>query len=96
MIAAACILLIPLNAANRASAAKVPSSERQWIRQALARMTLKERVGPSLDYQPVSLNALVGAVFGEFSPSGRLPVTVRQPPPSTAVLYPFGFGLGLP
>ncbi|MFN8215962.1 MAG: glycoside hydrolase family 3 protein [Solirubrobacterales bacterium] len=46
-----------------------------------------------LDYQPPSLEAAVEALFGDLDPSGRLPVTVRQPPPSTAVLYPFGFGL---
>ena len=50
----------------------------------------------SLDYQPPSLEAMVEALFGELNPSGRLPVTVRQPPPSTAVLYPFGAGLSYP
>lgn len=44
-------------------------------------------------YQAVSLNASVRVLFGEVNPTGRLPVTVTQPPPSTAVLYPFGFGL---
>jgi beta-N-acetylhexosaminidase len=48
----------------------------------------------SLDYQPVSLNALVQALFGQFNPTGKLPVTITQPPPSKTVLYPFGFGLG--
>ena len=50
----------------------------------------------SLDYQPVSLDALVEALFGEVDPSGKLPVTITEPPPSKGVLYPFGFGLGLP
>jgi beta-N-acetylhexosaminidase len=50
----------------------------------------------SLDYQPVSLDALVQALFGEINPSGRLPVTVRRPPPSKRVLYPFGYGLSFP
>ncbi len=50
----------------------------------------------SLDYQPVSLDALVEALFGEIDPGGRLPVTVRQPPPSKEVLYPFGYGIGFP
>jgi beta-N-acetylhexosaminidase len=44
-------------------------------------------------YQAVSLNASVRVLFGEVNPTGKLPVTVTQPPPSTAVLYPFGFGL---
>ena len=47
----------------------------------------------SLGYQPVSLNPLVQAIFGQLKPSGRLPVTITAPPPSTAVLYPFGYGL---
>jgi beta-N-acetylhexosaminidase len=47
------------------------------------------------DYQPVSLHALVRAMFGEIAPSGKLPVTITEPPPSTKVLYPFGFGLRL-
>jgi beta-N-acetylhexosaminidase len=47
----------------------------------------------SLDYQPPSLEAMVEATFGGFDPSGKLPVTVREPPPATSVLYPFGFGL---
>jgi beta-N-acetylhexosaminidase len=50
----------------------------------------------SLDYQPVSLDALAQALFGEIDPSGKLPVTVRQPPPSKRILYPFGYGLGFP
>ncbi|HUQ64020.1 MAG TPA: glycoside hydrolase family 3 protein [Acidimicrobiales bacterium] len=44
-------------------------------------------------YQAVTLNASVRVLFGEVNPTGKLPVTVTQPPPSTAVLYPFGFGL---
>lgn len=44
-------------------------------------------------YQAVSLNAAVRVLFGEVNPTGKLSVTVTQPPPSTAVLYPFGFGL---
>lgn len=47
----------------------------------------------SLDYQPASLIPLVKAMFGELTPSGKLPVTITEPPPSTNVLYPFGFGL---
>lgn len=50
----------------------------------------------SLDYQPVSLEALARALFGEIDPGGKLPVTVRRPPPARGVLYPFGFGIGLP
>jgi beta-N-acetylhexosaminidase len=45
------------------------------------------------DYQPVSLHALVRAMFGEIQISGKLPVTIMEPPPSTKVLYPFGYGL---
>jgi pimeloyl-ACP methyl ester carboxylesterase len=50
----------------------------------------------SLDYQPVSLEAMVQALFGEINPSGKLPETVRQPPPASGVLHPFGYGLGFP
>jgi beta-N-acetylhexosaminidase len=48
------------------------------------------------DFQPVSLDALVNVMFGQRPPAGRLPVTVRKPPPSRTVLYPFGFGLAPP
>jgi beta-N-acetylhexosaminidase len=47
-------------------------------------------------YQPATLKALVAAMFGRLRLTGRLPVTIRQPPPSTKMLYPFGFRLGLP
>ena len=46
----------------------------------------------SLDYQPVSLDAMVAAMFGEIDPQGKLPVTVTAPG-SNSVLYPFGYGL---
>jgi beta-N-acetylhexosaminidase len=49
----------------------------------------------SYDFQPVSLHPLVRALFGEIDPSGKLPVTITAPPPSTQVLYPFGYGIGL-
>ena len=49
----------------------------------------------SYDYQPVSHDAAVRAMFGEIQTEGRLPVTIAEPPPSTKVLYPFGFGLRL-
>jgi beta-N-acetylhexosaminidase len=47
----------------------------------------------SVDYQPVSLHPLVQAIFGQLNPTGKLPVTITQPPPSKAVAYPFGYGL---
>jgi beta-N-acetylhexosaminidase len=50
----------------------------------------------SYDFQPVSLDALVNVMFGQRPPAGRLPVTVRKPPPSRTVLYRFGFGLAPP
>jgi beta-N-acetylhexosaminidase len=50
----------------------------------------------SVDYQPVSLKALVQAMFGQLNPTGKLPVTITPPPPSKTVLYPFGFGLSYP
>ena len=46
----------------------------------------------SLDYQPPSLDALVEAIFGEFDPTGKLPVTITEPG-SAQVLYAFGAGL---
>lgn len=49
----------------------------------------------SYDYQPVSLVPLVKVLFGELQPTGRLPVTITEPPPSKKVLYPFGFHTGL-
>ncbi len=45
------------------------------------------------DPQPVSVDALVSVLFGNGQPKGRLPVTIRKPPPSTQILYPFGYGL---
>ena len=44
----------------------------------------------SYGYQPVSVNALVKVMFGELQPTGRLPVTITEPPPSTKALYRFG------
>jgi len=44
----------------------------------------------------VSLHALVNVLFGQGSSAGRLPVTVRKPPPSRSLLCPFGFGLAPP
>jgi beta-N-acetylhexosaminidase len=49
----------------------------------------------SLDYQPVSLEALVLALFGEIKADGKLPVTIAKPG-SEEVLYPFGSGLEVP
>jgi beta-N-acetylhexosaminidase len=48
----------------------------------------------SLDYQPVSLNAIVSALFGQVNPSAKLPVTITQPGRPGKVLYGFGYGLG--
>jgi len=45
------------------------------------------------DPQPVSLNALAAVLFGDVSPSGRLPVVITEPPPSATVLFPRGWGL---
>jgi len=39
------------------------------------------------------LHALVRAMFGEINPTGKLPVTITDPPPSKTVLYPFGYGI---
>jgi beta-N-acetylhexosaminidase len=50
----------------------------------------------SYGFQPVSLHPLVKVLFGELQPDGKLPVTITKPAPSTEVLYPFGFQLGLP
>jgi beta-N-acetylhexosaminidase len=50
----------------------------------------------SYGYQPASLRALVAVMVGKLAPGGKLPVTITAPPPSTQVLYPFGFGLSLP
>jgi beta-N-acetylhexosaminidase len=47
------------------------------------------------DPQTVSLEAMVAVLFGDVPATGRLPVTITQPPPSTQVLYPFGYGLSL-
>ena len=46
------------------------------------------------DYQQVSINAAVAALFGRYRPRGRLPVTVHRPHHPHPVLFPFGFGLG--
>jgi beta-N-acetylhexosaminidase len=44
-------------------------------------------------YQTLALQTATDTLFGAVSPTGTLPVTVSQPPPSPQVLYPFGFGL---
>jgi beta-N-acetylhexosaminidase len=49
----------------------------------------------SYGYLPVSLKPMVEVLFGALQPTGRLPVTITAPPPSTKVLYPFGFRLSL-
>jgi beta-N-acetylhexosaminidase len=49
----------------------------------------------SYDFQPVSLGPLGDVTFGTYSPTGKLPVTIRKPAPSKKVLYPFGYGLSL-
>ncbi len=43
----------------------------------------------------VSMHALAKVLFGGLQPKGKLPVTITEPPPSTKVLYPFGFSLPL-
>jgi beta-N-acetylhexosaminidase len=48
----------------------------------------------SLDYQPPSLEALVEVLFGDYEPSGKLPVTIAEPG-GGKTLYGFGFGIGL-
>jgi beta-N-acetylhexosaminidase len=47
-------------------------------------------------FNAVAMQPLVKVLFGEMQPRGRLPVTITEPPPSTTVLYPFGFHLQLP
>lgn len=47
-------------------------------------------------FDSVSVHPLDKVLFGEMQPGGKLPVTITEPPPSTAVLYPFGFHLALP
>ena len=47
------------------------------------------------DNFPVSLTSVMSVVFGDVAPTGKLPVTITQPPPSTSVLYPAGYGLSL-
>jgi beta-N-acetylhexosaminidase len=50
----------------------------------------------SVSFNAVAMHPLVKVLFGEMQPRGRLPVTITEPPPSTTVLYPFGFHLQLP
>ena len=49
----------------------------------------------SYDLQTVSVNAMVTVIFGDVPATGKLPVTITQPPPSAQVLYPAGYGLSL-
>jgi beta-N-acetylhexosaminidase len=42
-------------------------------------------------FRPASFEASAGAIFGEFSPSGKLPITI--PDVNGGVLYSFGHGL---
>ena len=48
------------------------------------------------NYYTTSLDAAVDAIFGDVNPSGKLPITITQPPPSTTVLYPFGTSVHYP
>ena len=48
------------------------------------------------NYHATSLRTAVDTLFGDVNPSGKLSVTITEPPPSTKVLYPFGYGLRYP
>jgi beta-N-acetylhexosaminidase len=45
-------------------------------------------------YTGVSMQSLLRVLFGEVSPTGRLPVTVPSADDPATALYPFGAGLG--
>lgn len=45
------------------------------------------------NYHSTSLITAADTLFGVVNPPGTLPVTITKPPPSTDVVYPFGFGL---
>jgi beta-N-acetylhexosaminidase len=47
-------------------------------------------------FNAIAMHPLVKVLFGEMQPGGKLPVTITEPPPSTVVLYPYGFHLALP
>ena len=44
-------------------------------------------------YTRAAMDALVRALHGELSPSGRLPVTIPTAEGAGSVLYPYGHGL---
>ena len=48
------------------------------------------------NYHATSLLTAADTLFGDVNPNGKLSVTITQPPPSSQVLYPFGFGLRYP
>ncbi|HEX6116319.1 MAG TPA: glycoside hydrolase family 3 protein [Solirubrobacterales bacterium] len=48
------------------------------------------------DFQPVSVNAAVAALFGQFNPRGKLPVTIPKAHHPDEVFRKFGFGLSYP
>ncbi len=48
------------------------------------------------NYHTTSLLTAADTLFGGVNPAGKLSVTITEPPPSTKVLYPFGFGLSYP
>ena len=48
------------------------------------------------DFQPVSVNAAVAALFGQFDPRGKLPVTIPKQHHPDQVFRKFGFGLSYP
>jgi beta-N-acetylhexosaminidase len=43
-----------------------------------------------------SLRAFAAALFNEFRPTGKLPVSIPDAANPNATLYPFGFGLSYP
>jgi beta-N-acetylhexosaminidase len=43
-----------------------------------------------------SVKALAAALFGDLTPSGKLPVAIPMAGDPDTTLYPFGFGLGYP
>jgi beta-N-acetylhexosaminidase len=48
------------------------------------------------NYHTTSLITAADTLFGDVNPTGKLSVTITEPPPSTKVLYPFGSGLRYP
>jgi beta-N-acetylhexosaminidase len=60
----------------------------------IAHLPAAETYLATYSYAEASLEAVIKAMYGEISPTGKLPVTIPRADDPSDALYPFGHGLG--